>query len=78
LQWQFREGMQGALGGIVGDRLQAIGHEIHAVLITTKRTDWDRVFQEFSEKRGFRLRSSRCRFGMLRERNWRCQNPCKG
>lgn len=52
LQWQFREGMQGALGGIVGDRLQAIGREIHAVLITTKRTDWDRIFKEFSEKKG--------------------------
>jgi two-component system sensor histidine kinase CpxA len=52
LQWQFREGMQGALGGIVGDRLQAIGREIHAVLITTKRADWDRIFKEFSEKKG--------------------------
>ncbi|MCX6857238.1 MAG: hypothetical protein NTV80_20300, partial [Verrucomicrobia bacterium] len=50
LQWQFREGMQGALGGIVGDRLQTIGREIHAVLLTKKREEWDAVFEAFSEK----------------------------
>ncbi len=50
LQWQFREGMQGALGGIVGDRLQTIGREIHAVLSASKRTDWDRLLKDFSQR----------------------------
>ena len=52
LQWQFREGMQGALGGIVGDRLQSIGREIHATLNTSKRADWDRVLKDFGQKNG--------------------------
>jgi two-component system, OmpR family, sensor histidine kinase CpxA len=50
LQWQFREGMQGALGGIVGDRLQAIGRQIHAELIRTKPADWDGLFKTFSDE----------------------------
>lgn len=52
LQWQFREGLQGALGGIVGDRLQSIGREIDAVLRTSKRADWDRLFHDFSQRHG--------------------------
>jgi two-component system sensor histidine kinase CpxA len=52
LQWQFREGMQGALGGVVGDRLQTIGREIHAQLSTTKRAEWDRLFKDFGQRHG--------------------------
>lgn len=52
LQWQFREGMQGALGGIVGDRLQSIGREIYAALSTSKRADWDRLLNDFSQRHG--------------------------
>lgn len=50
LQWQFREGLQGALGGIVGDRLQAIGREIHGQLMTRPRDEWDRLFNDFSAR----------------------------
>ncbi|GEP45787.1 sensor histidine kinase [Brevifollis gellanilyticus] len=52
LQWQFREGMQGALGGIVGDRLQTIGREMHAVISTMKRADWDPMLKGFGERHG--------------------------
>lgn len=50
LQWQFREGLQGALGGIVGDRLQAIGREIHGQLVTRPRDEWGRLFHDFSDR----------------------------
>ncbi|MCA1964998.1 MAG: hypothetical protein LDL31_13715, partial [Prosthecobacter sp.] len=41
LQWQFREGVQGVLGGVIGDRLQNIGREVHARLASLPRTEWD-------------------------------------
>jgi len=52
LQWQFREGMQGALGGIVGDRLQTIGREIHGQISTRPRAEWDQLFTEFGARHG--------------------------
>jgi two-component system sensor histidine kinase CpxA len=52
LQWQFREGMQGALGGIVGDRLQIIGREIHGQLVARPRAEWDQLFADFSSRHG--------------------------
>lgn len=52
LQWQFREGMQGALGGVIGDRLQTVGREVHARLASLARSDWDGILREFSEKHG--------------------------
>ncbi len=54
LQWQFREGMQGALGGVIGDRLQTIGREVHARLASLPRTEWDSMLREFSQKNGVR------------------------
>lgn len=50
LQWQFREGMQGALGGIVGDRLQTIGREVHAFISTRPRTEWDTMLKDFGKR----------------------------
>ena len=52
LQWQFREGMQGALGGIVGDRLQNIGREIHGQISAKPRAEWDKLFADFSARHG--------------------------
>lgn len=52
LQWQFREGMQGALGGIVGDRLQTIGREVHAFVSTRDRTEWDAMLKDFGQRHG--------------------------
>jgi two-component system, OmpR family, sensor histidine kinase CpxA len=54
LQWQFREGMQGALGGIVGDRLQNIGREIHGQISAKPRAEWDQLFADFSARHGVR------------------------
>ncbi len=52
LQWQFREGMQGALGGVIGDRLQTVGREMHARLASSQRSEWDGILREFSERHG--------------------------
>lgn len=46
LQWQFREGLHGALGGIAGDRLQAIGRQVHAELNENPRSQWDALLHE--------------------------------
>lgn len=43
LRWQFREGLQGALGGIAGDRLQAIGQEVQNALSQQPREQWGAV-----------------------------------
>ncbi len=45
LQWQFREGLQGVLGGIAGDRLQAIGQEMHDTLSDRPRDQWETVLK---------------------------------
>lgn len=50
LRWQFREGMQGALGGIVADRLQTIGREVYAALSVSERVDWDRFLLDFGQR----------------------------
>jgi two-component system, OmpR family, sensor histidine kinase CpxA len=52
LQWQFREGMQGVLGGIVGDRLQNIGREIHGQISAKPRAEWNQLFAEFGARHG--------------------------
>ncbi len=50
LRWQFREGMQGALGGIVADRLQTIGREMYAALSASGRQEWDRLLLDFGQR----------------------------
>ncbi len=52
LNWQFQGGMNGALGGIVADRLQIIGREIHAALSTAERGTWDRFLRDFGQRHG--------------------------
>lgn len=52
LQWQFREGVRGALGGIVGDRLQSIGREVHGQLLKLPQSEWDSLFARFAELHG--------------------------
>jgi two-component system sensor histidine kinase CpxA len=50
LRWQFHEGMQGALGGIVADRLQTIGREVYAALSASGHQDWDRLLLDFGQR----------------------------
>ena len=45
LKWQFREGLQGALGGIAGDRLQVIGQEMHDTLSAAPEEEWDVILK---------------------------------
>lgn len=50
LHWQFSEGLRGALGGIAGDRLQAIGQQTHEALSTRPRNQWTEVLSSFSAR----------------------------
>ena len=45
LKWQFAEGLQGALGGIAGDRLQVIGQAVYEDLSTHQRDGWDELLK---------------------------------
>lgn len=48
VQWQFREGLHGLLGGITGDRLQAIGQQMYETLNERPRDQWDTVLNELA------------------------------
>ncbi|MCW0219174.1 MAG: HAMP domain-containing histidine kinase [Prosthecobacter sp.] len=50
LKWQFREGLQGVVGGIAGDRLQAIGQEMHDALSSRPESQWDQVLKGLGEE----------------------------
>lgn len=43
LRWQFGAGLQGALGTVASDRLQAIGQQVHEALSTRARARWPEV-----------------------------------
>ncbi len=45
LKWQFAEGLQGALGGIAGDRLQVIGQAVYEDLGNQPRGQWDELLK---------------------------------
>ncbi|MEN3943490.1 HAMP domain-containing sensor histidine kinase [Prosthecobacter sp. SYSU 5D2] len=48
LNWQFREGLQGALGGIAGDRLQVIGQDLNNTLSATPEEEWTDVIRSLA------------------------------
>ncbi|TDU73097.1 two-component system sensor histidine kinase CpxA [Prosthecobacter fusiformis] len=50
LKWQFREGLQGALGGIAGDRLQVIGQEMHDTLSANAEAEWAGILKELADE----------------------------
>lgn len=45
LHWQFTEGLHGVLGGMAGDRLQAIGQQTYSALSARPRQEWTAVLQ---------------------------------
>ncbi|SKB02232.1 two-component system, OmpR family, sensor histidine kinase CpxA [Prosthecobacter debontii] len=55
LWWQFRDGLQGALGGIAGDRLQAIGQEMYSALSDRPRGEWDTVLKGLGTEHGVKV-----------------------
>lgn len=55
LWWQFRDGLQGALGGIAGDRLQAIGQEMYSALSDRPREEWDTVLKGLGTEHGVKV-----------------------
>ncbi len=52
VQWQFRDGLHNALGGIANDRLQAIGQQMYEQLNAYSREQWSDVLQKFGQKHG--------------------------
>lgn len=55
VQWQFREGLHGVLGGLVGDRLQAIGQQMYESLNERPRAQWNAVLNDLSRQHGVQV-----------------------
>lgn len=53
LRWQFGSGLKGALGGLMDDRLQILGRELHERMAGAGRSEWPAILAAL--KKGHRV-----------------------